>query len=59
MLVFDEELNQWDEVTFKNKEPQQLQHGIASFNHLLIDSNYYIIGEVAHSIMKDFITTLF
>ena len=45
MLVFDEgNSNQWDEITFKNKEPQQLQYGIASFNHLLIDSNYYIIG---------------
>ena len=45
MLVFDEgNSNQWDEVTFKNKEPQQLQYGIASFNHLLINSNYYIIG---------------
>ncbi len=45
MLVFDEgNSNQWDEISFKNKEPQQLQYGIASFNHLLIDSNYYIIG---------------
>ena len=45
LLVFDEgNSNQWDEITFKNKEPQQLQYGIASFNHLLIDSNYYIIG---------------
>ncbi len=45
MLVFDEgNSNQWDEISFKNKEPQQLQYGIASFKHLLIDSNYYIIG---------------
>ena len=45
LLVFDEgNSNQWDEITFKNKEPQQLQYGIASFNHLLMDSNYYIIG---------------
>ncbi len=45
LLVFDEgNSNQWDEISFKNKEPQELQYGIASFNHLLIDSNYYIIG---------------
>lgn len=45
LLVFDEgNSNQWDEISFKNKEPQQLQYGIASFNHLLINSNYYIIG---------------
>ena len=45
LLVFDaDNSNQWDEITFKNKEPNQIQYGIASFNHLLIGSNYYLIG---------------
>ncbi len=45
LLVFDEgNSNQWDEISFKNKEPKQMQYGIASFNHLLIGSNYYLIG---------------
>tara|TARA_Y100000589_G_scaffold122900_1_gene117328 strand:- start:2058 stop:3575 length:1518 start_codon:yes stop_codon:yes gene_type:complete len=45
LLVFDEgNSNQWDEITFKNKVPKQIQYGIASFSDLLIGSDYYLIG---------------
>ena len=45
MLLFDEgNSNQWDEISINNNQPKELQRGIASFQNLLIGSNYYIIG---------------
>ena len=45
MLVFDEgNSNQWDEISINNNQPKELKDGIASFNDLMIDSNYYILG---------------
>ena len=45
MLLFDEgNSNQWDEVTFENNIPSEIQKGIASFFSLLIESDYYILS---------------
>ena len=45
MLLFDEgNSNQWDEISINSNQPKELKDGIASFNDLMIGSNYYILG---------------